>query len=176
MAAATRVFTREGCGAPLDHVVKEAEVGRGTLYRHFPSREALIVAVLAEGLEHMAAFVRAEQGSPVLLREFLEKNAVTASLAVDAIQLLGENPMMELLKPLSERARAVYEDVIAHGVGTGEVPPTFSQADLRLVLRMVIGAATEEREEEARRLVISKALDVVLAGFRALRPLPSGLT
>ncbi|MEU1275454.1 helix-turn-helix domain-containing protein [Streptomyces sp. NPDC005799] len=44
--AAQRHFLAHGVGTPLEAVAKEAGVGLGTLYRHFPSREALLAAVL----------------------------------------------------------------------------------------------------------------------------------
>jgi AcrR family transcriptional regulator len=45
VAAARNAFTEHGPGAPLDDIAKRACVGAGTLYRHFPTREALIEAV-----------------------------------------------------------------------------------------------------------------------------------
>lgn len=49
--AATEVFTESGPDASLEEIARRAEVGVGTLYRHFPQREMLIEAVLDEHLE-----------------------------------------------------------------------------------------------------------------------------
>ena len=46
IAAAAEVFREDGAGAPLNLVAQRADVGRGTLYRHFADRGALIAAVL----------------------------------------------------------------------------------------------------------------------------------
>lgn len=46
LEAAQRHFLRDGVGTSLEAVAKEAGVGPGTLYRHFPTREALLAAVL----------------------------------------------------------------------------------------------------------------------------------
>ncbi len=46
--AAMRRFSSHGIGASLDEIAREAGVGAGTLYRHFPSREALLAAALQD--------------------------------------------------------------------------------------------------------------------------------
>ncbi len=51
--AARLVFREKGYDAPLDDIAKRAEVGPGTLYRHFSSREALIDAVLQSWVDQV---------------------------------------------------------------------------------------------------------------------------
>src|ERR1700690_1197069 len=46
-------FTRSGANASLDDIAKQAGVGPGTLYRHFPTREELLQAVYRSGLEKL---------------------------------------------------------------------------------------------------------------------------
>src|SRR5271170_8471978 len=58
LEAAKEAFTRSGANASLDDIAKEAGVGAGTLYRHFPSREALIEAVYRTEVEKLAAAER----------------------------------------------------------------------------------------------------------------------
>jgi AcrR family transcriptional regulator len=48
-------FTRSGADASLDDIAKQASVGAGTLYRHFPTRDALIEAVYRSEVEKLAA-------------------------------------------------------------------------------------------------------------------------
>src|SRR5215469_2303964 len=55
LEAAKEAFTRSGADASLDDIAKQAGVGPGTLYRHFPSREALIEAVYRTEVEKLAA-------------------------------------------------------------------------------------------------------------------------
>ncbi|MGN9839095.1 TetR/AcrR family transcriptional regulator [Nonomuraea sp. H19] len=52
---ARTVFAEQGPGATMDEVARLAGVGAGTLYRHFPERDSLIQAVLADALERMIA-------------------------------------------------------------------------------------------------------------------------
>jgi AcrR family transcriptional regulator len=50
LAAAHEAFARDGVSASLDEVARAAGVGPGTLYRHFPTRDELVLAVIDEGL------------------------------------------------------------------------------------------------------------------------------
>src|ERR1700761_73977 len=55
---AKNAFTRSGANISLDDVAKQAGVGPGTLYRHFPTREALLEAVYRTEVEELAAAER----------------------------------------------------------------------------------------------------------------------
>jgi AcrR family transcriptional regulator len=55
VAAGKSVFAREGTDAPLEEVGREAGVGRGTLYRHFPTREHLFMAIMKERVDDLDA-------------------------------------------------------------------------------------------------------------------------
>ncbi len=55
LEVAKEVFTRDGASASLDEITRVAGVGPGTLYRHFPTREALIEAVYHNEVEKLAA-------------------------------------------------------------------------------------------------------------------------
>ncbi|MGW3690738.1 TetR/AcrR family transcriptional regulator [Streptomyces sp. NPDC005125] len=55
LEAAQQHFLKSGVGASLEAVAKEAGVGSGTLYRHFPTREALLAAVLQTRSEELVA-------------------------------------------------------------------------------------------------------------------------
>ena len=59
LTAAKTAFTELGAEAPLEEVARRAGVGIGTLYRHFPTREALIAAVYVREIEQLAASAEA---------------------------------------------------------------------------------------------------------------------
>jgi AcrR family transcriptional regulator len=168
VVAATDVFARSGCAAPLEQVLNEAGLGRGTLYRHFPTREALIVAVLTSELDRMAAFVDERRNSRMLLREFLEQNTAVANMAVSAMRLLGEGRVTELLKPLNRKAKALHQKVANHAIATGEVRPPFGEKQIKLILRMSVAAGSQETDEKERKRMTVMGLDIVLAGMSAL--------
>jgi AcrR family transcriptional regulator len=52
---AKEVFTRDGAAASLDDIARQAVIGPGTLYRHFPTRDSLIEAVYRSEVEKLAA-------------------------------------------------------------------------------------------------------------------------
>src|SRR5271154_1536303 len=64
---AKEAFTRSGANTSLDEVAKQAGVGAGTLYRHFPTRDALLEAVYRTEVEKLAAAERrfAESMPPI---------------------------------------------------------------------------------------------------------------
>src|ERR1700739_1278115 len=55
LEVAKEAFTRSGANTSLDDIAREAGVGAGTLYRHFPTRDALIEAVYRTEVEKLAA-------------------------------------------------------------------------------------------------------------------------
>jgi AcrR family transcriptional regulator len=55
LTAGKAVFARSGTDANLEDVAKEAGLGQGTLYRHFPSREHLFVAIMKEQVDLLEA-------------------------------------------------------------------------------------------------------------------------
>src|SRR5271165_5095354 len=55
LQVAKEVFTRDGAAASLDDIARQAGIGAGTLYRHFPTRDALIEAVYQSEVEKLAA-------------------------------------------------------------------------------------------------------------------------
>src|SRR5579863_840574 len=58
LEVAKEAFTRFGANASLDEIARQASVGPGTLYRHFPTRDALIEAVYRAEVEKLAAAAR----------------------------------------------------------------------------------------------------------------------
>src|SRR5271154_7222966 len=58
LEVAKEVFTRNGAAASLDDIARRSGIGSGTLYRHFPTRDALIAAVYRSEVEKLAAAER----------------------------------------------------------------------------------------------------------------------
>jgi len=63
VAAAREAFAESGYGVPLDDIADRAGVGPGTVYRHFPAKEALFEAVVTARIEDLAADARARAGA-----------------------------------------------------------------------------------------------------------------
>ena len=61
--AAEAIFATEGLSVPIDTVAERAGVGVGTLYRHFPTKEALFEAIVTARLEYLLELARAHAGA-----------------------------------------------------------------------------------------------------------------
>ncbi|MFC5833006.1 TetR/AcrR family transcriptional regulator [Nonomuraea insulae] len=64
LAAAQEAFAEEGPSVPLDEVARRAGVGAGTVYRHFPSKDALLTAVVTDRLDRLTTDLTALSAPP----------------------------------------------------------------------------------------------------------------
>jgi AcrR family transcriptional regulator len=64
LAAAEEVLAAEGVSAPIDEIARRAGVGVGTVYRHFPTKEALLEAIVAGRMQRLFALVEASAEEP----------------------------------------------------------------------------------------------------------------
>jgi AcrR family transcriptional regulator len=79
MAAAGELFARRGRAAQMEDIAAHAGLGMGTLYRHFPSKQALLTAMVGERFQGMADLARAAEqvtdpgdAFETILRSYLE--------------------------------------------------------------------------------------------------------
>ncbi|MGW0764598.1 TetR/AcrR family transcriptional regulator [Streptomyces sp. NPDC002676] len=119
---ATEVFVTRGIGVPTEEIARSAGVGVGTLFRHFPTKEALLEAVMARRVEAMAARtaqLTAEAGPAeaffacfrLMVEQAAGKDEFTQALAaagVDVHTSLRE-PIMEIQARLAELLTGAQE-------------------------------------------------------------------
>lgn len=164
LAAGGRVFARRGVEVPMEEVAQEAGVGRGTLYRHFPSRQHLLGALMEEQAAHLAAEARrllaegpAWDGIVAWLRLYDESLARYrgASDHVGA-GLDGTSPLAGACRPM----RAAFAELLDRAREVDLVRPdiTAEQA-LALVAALPKDAATGSAQ--------APFLDIVTQGLRA---------
>lgn len=170
LEVAKSAFTRHGADASLDEIAKTAGVGPGTLYRHFPTRDALIEAVYHSEVEKLAAAARgfAAAMSPVeALRAWLllfVEYVAAKHIIAPALNSVAGGPsrLYEGSRSLIQRA---IEDLVKRAKKSGEVRRDVDASDL---LRAVIGvsyvSSGGDWQQSARRLV-----DILIAGSRAAR-------
>ncbi len=93
---AHEAFVENGVSASMDDIARRAGVGSGTLYRHFPTRDALILALVADDLERLATLadeLRAANAPDALerwLAELVEHNRTYRGLAESIIAATGQ--------------------------------------------------------------------------------------
>jgi Transcriptional regulator len=165
LEVAKEAFTRFGANASLDDIAKQAEVGAGTLYRHFPTRDALIEAVYRAEVEKLAGAARtfAEKMPPVeALRAwmllFVDYIAAKHIIAPALNSIVG-GPS-KLYEGSHGPIRAAVERLVKRAIKSGDIRKDLEPFDL---LRALIGvsfvATGSDWQRSARRLV-----DILITG------------
>ena len=167
VATAREVFFEQGVDAPLDDIVKRAGVGAGTLYRHFPTREALIEAVYRTEIEEVAdqSHALAQALPPVdALREWI-RDLITfqtdrAGLTAALKAVVDEES--ETFRYCKHKLRDAAWSLLEPAQAVGAVRPDLEAIDL-MRLSHGIGAAAKFADEESRVRMIS----ILLEGLKA---------
>ena len=92
LEAAEEIFATQGVSVPIDAVAERAGLGVGTLYRHFPTKEALFEAIVVARLEQLLETIRTQRDAPdpgPALFAFLGEFAGHASAKKDLFEALG---------------------------------------------------------------------------------------
>lgn len=165
--AAAAVFVASGVEAPVREIAAEAGVGMGTIYRHFPTRADLIVAVYRHQVDACAeagpALLAGSESPYAALREWINRFAdfLVTKHGLAAV-LRPENPNFEALHAyFLERLEPVCAQLLHAAAGSGEIDPEPAAYELmRGVGNLCIGAENDRRYD-ARRLI-----ELLVAGLR----------
>ncbi|WP_231951275.1 TetR/AcrR family transcriptional regulator [Nocardia terpenica] len=163
---AREAFAEHGPGAPLDDIARRACVGPGTLYRHFPQRDALIEAVYRANLEKLA------QHAYDLLETLPPGAALEQWFRAQVDYAMDKRSLAITLKAVIDResetftlcSKLIGDAVTALVTAAQEAGEIRADLVPRDVLRMGhgIGVACETAPDAAERLIA-----VALAGLRA---------
>ena len=163
-------FTRHGANASLDEIARQAGVGAGTLYRHFPTRDALIEAVYRSEVEKLAAAgrsfaaamppIEALRSWMLLLVDYIAAKHIIAP----ALNSVGGGPS-RLYEDSRSLTQGAMDELVKHAKKSGDVRKDLDASDL---LRAVIGVSYvgsgHDWQQSARRLV-----DILIAGSRPVK-------
>jgi AcrR family transcriptional regulator len=153
ITAARSVFATRGIDAPLSAVAKEAGVGQGSLYRHFPSRYALAVAVFQQNLDWLERVAAAPNST---LGDVLTVITEQAIVSTAFFEMLEVERMDERGEELSARIRAIVESKIDTAHADGKLDHGLTTDDVLLGVAMLAGAlskiALAERRAVAARI------------------------
>ncbi|MFC8799562.1 TetR/AcrR family transcriptional regulator [Promicromonospora sp. NPDC057138] len=168
LAAAQHAFVADGDAAPLERIARAAGVGIGTLYRHFPTREALVEAVYGAELDDVIA------SAPALLDQHAPDAALRAWMDRYADFFATKRGMLDTLRPgwasgriTTPRGRvtAALGSILDAGARAGVLRADVDPEDVTmLVLGVLLSTGVEDDPERTGRL-----LDLVVD---ALRPRP----
>lgn len=170
LEVAKKEFTRSGADASLEEIARKAGVGPGTLYRHFPTREDLFVAVYRSGMEKLAMAERrlAETLPPV---EALRAWLLLFVDSVEAKQIIAPvlNALVDDPKKVFEASYAQIHEalraLVKRAIRSGDIRGDLDPIDL---LRAIVGVAnvatSPDWQQSARRLV-----EILILGARPLK-------
>ena len=170
LEAAKQAFTRAGANASLDDIAKDAGVGAGTLYRHFPTRDALIEAVYRTEVEKLAAAERkfADAMPPIeALRAwmllFVDYIAAKQIIA-PALNTLVGGPS-KLYEGSRAQIQGAIDALVRRAIKSGDIRKDLDPFDL---LRALIGvsnvASSPDWQQSAKRLV-----EILITGSRPVK-------
>lgn len=170
LEVAKEAFTRSGANASLDDIAKQAGVGPGTLYRHFPARDALLEAVYRTEVEKLAAAERrfADTMPPLeALRAwmllFIDYIA-TKKIIAPALNTLAGGPSQVFEASYTQIWEAI-RTLVKRAIQNGDIRKDLDPIDL---LRALIGvsnvASSPDWQLSARRLV-----DILISGSRPIK-------
>jgi AcrR family transcriptional regulator len=164
---AYETFAAEGLSVPIDEIARRAGVGAGTVYRHFPTKEALFAAVIEDRMQHLVddgyALLKSEGPGEALfayLRSIVLQWGATDRGLVDALAGLGID--IPSVAPDAEDAfLAVLADLLraAQDAGTAR-----QDIGVREVKSILVGCQAMEAYNSA---LADRVTDVVVDGLRA---------
>jgi AcrR family transcriptional regulator len=164
LAAAEQVFAERGTAGSTEEVARAAGVGIGTVFRHFPSKEALLQALVVERLARVAADAREHATSSDAGAAFFDFFAavVRGSAAklelVDALAELGVQPN-EAVAPVAQEVTEALVALLRRAQQAGAVRRDIEVGD---VIALLAGAS------QARRYAPDdRPLAVILDGLRS---------
>ncbi|KGN38758.1 TetR/AcrR family transcriptional regulator [Knoellia subterranea] len=167
LATARIVFAEKGTDGSLDEVAKRAGVGAGTLYRHFPTREALIDALMKDWADRVSADADAAIATDLPARalllgwfgHFVEHITLHRGAASKICAAMDDpsSPMFRKCRVMGDANRRVVEHLGARGELRGDVDPAN-------VMRLVSGVASVA-DMSPEGLDVRPMLEVVVDGI-----------
>ena len=172
LEVAKEVFTRDGAAASLDDIARQAGIGAGTLYRHFPTRDALIEAVYRSEVEKLAASgQRFAAAMPPLeaLRTWMLlfiDHVSEKKLIIPAMDTVAGGSM-RLIEGSRSLVHTAFVAAVKRAIASGDLRPDTDPNDfVRALVGIFHTTAIPGWEPSARRLV-----DILIAGSRST-PVP----
>jgi AcrR family transcriptional regulator len=168
LEVAQAVFATEGIAVPIDEIARRAGLGVGTLYRHFPTKEALFQAIVLERMEAVVADARARASAAdpgEAFFAFLASMTELGSTKKDLIEALSGAPaefgraLHRMKGELREAMGALLERAQAAGAVRTDV-------DAGEVLALVMAANTAQSRMPAAAASKARLLAVVCDGLR----------
>lgn len=165
--AAAECFQESGYWVPLEAVAKRAQVGRGTLYRCFADRTALIIAVIEREMDLVAeAITTLDSPEDILPLVITQAARMTAFYSRAALERAHGGTVDPGFIALSIRAEEFLRPIVAQAQAQGTLRATIGPRDVLLVVRMIGSLLDPAMSDEEVRRQSQHALALVMDGLR----------
>ena len=170
LVSAVRLYSHGGLDVTLDSIAADAGVGIGTLYRHFPTREALIeaayrnkLAAICDAVPKLLSSLPPEEAVRLWMDRFLDYigTKIGMAAALRAVIASGGNPYAESRTLLCSAIKKLLEATAAAGVTRVDI-----EADDVLMSLSGIALAAGE---PSQRIQAGRMLDLLMDGLRYRR-------
>lgn len=176
VVAARMAFAAEGPGVPIREIARRAQVGVATVYRHFPSKEALLTEAFAEQTELCSAVVAEGLAAPdpwrgfrLVIEKLLEAHARDRAFRAYVAHL----PRTAAVTADRDRALRMLLELIRRAKESGDLRPDIVVEDI--VLAMMASDGIHAESPELRAAASRRLAALMLDSFHATAtptPLP----
>jgi AcrR family transcriptional regulator len=163
VSAAREAFAEDGTSASLEDIARRAQVGIGTLYRHFPTRQHLLEAVYLDEVEAICrsaadlADLEPWDALVAWLREFVGFAATKRALAQEMLATIGSDA--EVFRTCRGAIATAGDALLGRAQAAGAARTDANFTDIG---RLLGGISSIESDPEQ----IDRILDIVLDGLR----------
>jgi len=169
LEVARELFALQGVGIGIDDVARKAGVGIGTVYRHFPTKEALFQATVASHMEETIADARTRKSAEDageaffsflerLVERGIEKKNLIDALSRDGVDVPHMPP------ELAASFRAALHDLLTRAQRAGAVRSDVQVDELQALIR---GTFSAMRGESMNAVARRRMLDIISDGLKA---------
>jgi len=162
------VFAARGTSASTEEIARRAGLGIGTVFRHFPTKEALVEAILLDRLTNLAEEAEslstdADPGAALLalFRRMVDRSAAKRAYA-DALADAGLDPEVTMSQ-VGQRLRSAMDALLTRAQRSGAIRDDLGVTDL---IALVVGASRAAEHAGWDRAVQDRTLAVIFSGLR----------
>ncbi|HEX6390680.1 MAG TPA: helix-turn-helix domain-containing protein [Solirubrobacteraceae bacterium] len=166
LEAAREVFPVQGMQAQMDDVATTAGVGVGTVYRHFPTKESLLTAIVSEKFARITEFAQEALAEPAAWPAFvrmLERGGElhAADAALQQTLLIAPTTVWEAAKAEHPDLDVASAEIVRRAIAEGDMRADFQAEEIGLVMCGVVATMARGFGDWRRHL------EIVVDGIRA---------
>ncbi|MFS0773995.1 TetR/AcrR family transcriptional regulator [Sphingomonas sp. 1P08PE] len=167
IVAAAACFASDGYGVPLEVVAERAGVGRGTLYRNFPDREALALAIFSREVDRLEAALDPTASIAGTIAAMVRMGAPAVSLfARIAAELHHGDSNLTAFRAIGERLERVVAPAVGQAQARGEIDDRITPRDVVMAMRMAGGLLLPFMDEDEVTDQLAAAMSLLFEGLR----------